>query len=276
MSESALVIALVLSVLAAAPLEARFVLEVASLPVAELRVFVDGERYVYQSTHFLEEGPREHRVQLSLGKDSPTPEVLALLRKPAPGCRDVLEERTRVLERLCVERSGAAEATGTIAGEAFAARYDDSGKLVDIKVGSAHWFAVEKPVTPPSASPFVSGVAVPPGDLQLEPAEPGARWLSRAPLGVGLPESAGRVRCLVLAREEASRRPGSKVVVGLVIEDGRAYPHAWVTEGSSAFDPSVLKGDPILAKRRYLEVPVERSGRFFLRFFDGAVLLKAK
>lgn len=276
MSESALVIALVLSVLAAAPLEARFVLEVGALPVAELRVSVDGERYLYQSTHFLEEGPRAHRVELSLGNDAPTPEVLALLRQPAPGCRDVLEERTRVLERLCVERSRGAEVTGTIAGEAFTARYDDAGKLVEIKVGSAHWFAVERPVTPPSQSPFVIGVPVPPGALQLEPAEPGARWLPRAPLGVGLPDSAGRVRCLVLAREEVSRRPGAKVAVGLVVEEGRAYPHAWVTQGSSAFDPSVLKGDPILAKRRYLEVPVERSGRFFLRFFDGAVRLKEK
>ena len=43
----ALVIALVFTLLAAAPVEGRFVLEVAGLPLAELRVSANGDRYVY-------------------------------------------------------------------------------------------------------------------------------------------------------------------------------------------------------------------------------------
>ena len=269
--------ALVLSLLAAAPDESRrFVLEIAGLPVAELRVSVSRDRYVYESTHFLEEGPRKHQVTLRLNKKGPQPEVLALLHVPKPGCVDVLEERTAVLEKLCVEQADVASASGTIAGEKFSAEYD-AGALSGITVGSAKWVAATTPTTPPPQSPFVKGVAVPPGPLQLAPPLEDARWLARSPEGVGAPDRVGRTRCLVLAREEAARRPGSRVSVGLVVEGGRAYPHAWVTgaDGNSV-DPSVLGGDSILDARRYLEVPPERAGAFYLRLFDGALKLKAK
>ncbi|MDP2275758.1 MAG: hypothetical protein Q8K32_33730 [Archangium sp.] len=269
-------IALVISLLAAAPIEARFVLEVGALPVAELRISVQGDRYFYDATHFLEEGPREHHVELALGK-GPLPEVLALLRRPRPGCREVLEERSRTPETLCVEAAEGNEVTGTIAGEAFVARYDAEARLTGITVGSAHWAAAARPVSPPIESPFVRGVKVPAGELVLEPAVAGARWLTRTPVGTGEADSVGRVRCLVLARGESARQPGSMVSVGLVIEDGRAYPHAWVTAANGmASDPSVLPDDPVLATRRYLELPRAVSGGFFLRFFDGAVRLKAK
>lgn len=263
-----------LSLLAAAPLEARFVLEVGSIPVAELRISVKGERYCYDATHFLEEGPREHHVELKLG-NGPVPEVLALVRRPQPGCRDVLEERTRAVEQLCVERSEGTEVTGTIAGEAFVATYDGSESLTAITVGSARWAAAPKPVTAPIESPFVRGVKVPAGELVLDPPLTGATWLSRTPVGIGKAGTVGRVRCLVLARSEASRMPQATVSVGLVIEDGRAFPHAWVTQHGKAFDPSVLPDDPILSSRRYLEIPRAMSGAFFLRFFDGAERLKA-
>ncbi len=265
-----------LSLLTAAPVEARFVLEVGALPVAELRISVKGERYFYNATHFLEEGLREHHVELTLGK-GPQPEVLALLRRPKPGCREVLEERTRVLEELCVERAEGHEVAGTIAGEAFVATYDAAQQLIGITVGSARWAAAPRPVTPPLESPFVRGVKVPSGALVLDPPVNGARWLSLVPRGTGKPDTVGRVRCLVLARSQSARKPGSTVSVGLVVEDGRAYPHAWLTEANGdAVDPSVLPDDPILSSRRYLEIPRDVSGSFFLRFFDGAVRLKAK
>jgi len=270
------VIALVLSVLAVAPVEARFGLEVAGFPVAELRVSVSGDRYIYQARHFLEEGPRTRVIELKLRSDAPVPEVLALLHKPLAGCQIVLEERTGKLERLCVERTNPGIAEGTLEKETFVAHYDDQELLTDITVGSAHWTRATALTKPPAENPFVRGVSVTSGDLELDPPMPEARWLTKPPRGVGRPKSVGRVRCLVLAREEAARRPRSKVSVGLVIEEGRAYPHAWVTENGGASDPSVLEGDPLLATRRYLEIPVEQSGSFYLRFFDGAVRLKAK
>ena len=122
----------------------------------------------------------------------------------------------------------------------------------------------------------MQGLEVPPGELQVEPAVPGSRWLTVPPLGIGKVDHVGRARCLVLAREEAERRPKARVAVGLVVEEGRAYPHAWIVDGADAFDPSVLPQDSVLAQRRYLEVPRERSGAFFLQLFEGAVRLKAK
>lgn len=277
-SESGLVIALLLSVLAAAPAaeDARFALEVAGFPVAELRVSVVGDRYVYEARHFLEEGPRTRVVELKLRADDPVPEVLYLLHKPMAGCRMVLEERTGKPERLCVEKTNPGIAEGTLENETFVAHYDDQERLTDITVGSAHWTRAAAATQPPAENPFVRGVSMPSGELELDPPMAEARWLTKPPRGVGKPKKVGRVRCLVLAREEAARRPRSTVSVGLVIEDGRAYPHAWVNENGAALDPSVLEGDPILATRRYLEVPVEKSGSFYLRFFDGAVRLKAK
>ena len=269
-------IAALLTLLSVAPVEGRFVLEVGGLPVAELRVSTNGDRYLYESTHFLEEGTGERRVELSLSTLTAQPEVLALLRRPKLGCREVLEERSGKVERLCVERSAPGEVSGTIAVEPFLAHYDEAGALSDITVGSARWVAATKPVAPPLESPFVRGLSVPPGALRLEPAVPGAKWLTRPPLGVGKAARVGRVRCLVLAREEAARRPKSRLAVGVVIEDGHAFPHAWLEEGGLALDPSVLGGDPVLAQRRYLEVPVAQSGAFFLRLFDGAVRLEAK
>ncbi len=263
-----------LSLLAAAPLEASFVLEIGGLPVAELRISVKGERYLYDATHFLEEGPREHHVGLKLG-EGPQPEVLALVHRPKPGCRQVLEERTRTLETLCVDHSESNEVTGTVAGEPFVATYEEH-RLAAITVGAAHWAAAPRPVSPPLESPFVRGVKVPEGELVLDPPLVGARWLTRPPVGTGTPDTVGRVRCLLLARNESARKPGSMVSVGLVIEEGRAYPHAWVTQGGIASDPSVLPLDPVLSTRRYLELPRAVSGGFFLRFFDGAVRLKAQ
>lgn len=258
--------------LAAAPVDARFVLEVAGAPVAELRVTSDGARYVYDATHFLEEGPASHRVELTLSELPAPPEVLALLTVPALGCRDVFEENGRQLEQLCVKARHRGQVTGTLAGAPFVATYA-RGALQEIKVGSARWLAAPRPVTPPPESPFARGLAVPTGPLRLQPEVKGARWLTRAPRGLAQPGEAGRDRCLVAARRALAGHPERRLAVGLVVEAGRAFPHAWVVEGDVALEPSVEPGDEVLARRQYLELPAERSGRLFLELFDGALSL---
>ena len=270
-------IALLLSLLAAAPPPARFVLEVAGLPVAELRVSVQGERYLYEATHFLEEGPRAHRLELDLPSLAAEPEVLALLHRPtAVGCRQVLEERTGALEPLCVRALEPGLARGTLADEPFTARYDKAGALSSIDVGPARWTAAAAPTRAPRESPFTAGLPVHEGALVLTPPVPGSRWLGAPPRGIGTPEQVGRARCLMLARAALAQRPGAELAVGLVVEDGRAYPHAWLREGDAALDPSVLPDDPVLSSRRYLEIPRARSGAFFLRWFEGSVQLRAR
>lgn len=256
--------------LAAAPVDERFVLEVSGFPLAELHVRVDGEAWVYESTHFLEEGPQQRVTRLALNKG--TPEVLALLTPPAPGCQEVVEERTEANEKLCVAKSNATSASGTLNDAKFTARYA-KGTLSEITVGSARWKRVLEPARPDaSENPFVKGVPAP--GLKLTPAFAGAKWLDKNPIGTGDDENVGRTRCLVLARRVVDSAPGAKVSVGLVVENGRAYPHAWVTTPTGAQDPSVLPGDEVLKTRRYLEVPVDKSGDFFLKLFDGAIQLR--
>lgn len=259
-----------LLMLAAAPVDARFVLEIAGFPLAELHVSATGDTYLYEATHFLEEGSRQKRVERSL-RDG-TPEVLALLTPPTLGCREVIEERGGKREQLCVSTRDAASATGTLDGQPFTARYA-RGTLSDITVGSARWKRVTRPLTPSRGeSPFVKGVTA--GGFTLTPDFPGAKWLPRPPRGVGTEAEPGRTRCLLLARRAVAQTPGARVSVGLVVEDGRAYPHAWVTTATGAEDPSVRPDDEVLSRRRYLEVPVERSGEFFLQLFDGALSLR--
>ncbi|MFZ5440239.1 MAG: hypothetical protein ACOZQL_09540 [Myxococcota bacterium] len=264
---------LALLCLSAAPVQARFALEVAGAPIAELRVSSDGREYVYEATHFLDEGPRQRRLTFSLARLSAPPEVLTLLSPPATGCRDVLEEVEGRTEQLCVEARSATQARGTLAGAPFSARYVD-GALREIEVGNARWVAAPAAVSPPVESPFVRGLQVPDGPLRLEPGVQGARWLDAPPRGLAPPGSAGRERCLLAARRAVAAAPARRrLAIGLVVEDGRAFPHAWIVEGAQALDPSVEAGDELLARRRYLELPPGQRGRLFLGLFDGSVKL---
>ncbi len=256
--------------LAAAPVEARFVLEVQGVPLAVLQVRVDGRAYTYEATHFLEEGPAKKTVQRSL--DDGTPEVLALLTPPPAGCREVVEERTGRAETLCVTKTSALAAEGTVDGKSFAARYA-KGRLADISFAQVRWRAVDGAVAPPRESPFHAGVPAPRDATAFSPPVKGARWLSGSPRGVGEGD-VSRARCLVLAREWAKSSPGAQLALGLVIEDARAYPHAWVNTPEGPVDPSVLPDDEALHRRRYVEVPREMAGTFFLSLFDGKVKFK--
>lgn len=260
----------------------RFVLEVAGAPVAELQVAVEGARFRYQSRRLLEEGePLVTRV-LALAPGTPEPEVLALLRRPRPGCRPVREELRGAEETLCVDEGTGPEVTGTLAGAPFRAAYDGQGRLARLDVGAAHWRAVAAAARRPERNPWAEGVAVEP--TRARPPEAHSRrgedvvwvrpavgqWLAAAPRGVAEAEKVGRARCLVLARELAASRPGARLVTGLLVQGPLAVPHAWVEVEGEALDPSVLPGDPVLATRHYLALPPDGAGPALLELFDGA------
>ena len=248
--------------LSAAPVvDARFVMELAGVPVAELHVVSDGQRYEYQSTHFFEEDPAR---ALELQVDDGPWEVLTLLHRPGPGCRAVREEKSRRLEQLCVDARG----TLTLDGARLTARYGDDGTLERLEVDSARWTRVTGPVAVPVENPFVRGVSIEAGANAFDPALPGATWLSRAPRGIGT--GLERERCLVLARRAVDGHPTRSVVVGLVLEGTRAFPHAWVLENGVHLDPSVPPGDPVLRERRYVALPPARRGVVLLELFEGA------
>lgn len=262
--------------LAAAPsLHARYLMTVEDVPLAELRVALEGREYVYESTHFLEEGDKARRLTFTLDEsgrvDGLVPEVLALLRPPGKGCADVLEEVRRRREKLCVTGEQPDLRLGTLDDVPFTARYA-KGRLVAIELAAAKWTASDEPARRGAAQPFIDGYAVE-GDgprVSLEPAVKGALVLKRSPTGTGTDSTVGRERCLVAARKAlAAHGEGAELVLGLVLEDGRAFPHAWFRQGDQHFDPSVLRGDEVLAKRVYVSFPRELAGRLYLELLDG-------
>ncbi|MFT3710294.1 MAG: hypothetical protein QM817_21920 [Archangium sp.] len=253
----------------------RYVMDVADVPVAEMRVTVQGDRYDYAATHFFEEDPAERVVSFSLKALPAVPEVLALSTLDQSGCRDVFGEKRQKLEKLCVDAVRSSKAKGSIDGAEFIARYAD-GRLQEITVGTAHWRAIsnDTPSAPPSQkeNPFAKGVPSPANAAAFSPAFPAARWLTTTPTPSGTLNA--RARCLVLAKEAVKQKPQQRrVVVGLVLEGDRAYPHAWIAEGDQHFDPSLVDAVP---GRRYVEVPRAESGTFYLSLFAGAVKLVPK
>lgn len=262
---------LVLVTLLAATGTSRFVLEVGELPVAELRVTVEGDRYVYASRRFFDEDPAERALTFSLKKLPAPPEVLALATQPALGCREVFEERKGKLEQLCVDTVDDGAVSGTLAGAPFLARYDAKAALTEITVGEARWRAVFGPVTA-SDNPFALGVEVPRGANAFAVEPGGVRWLTHAPKP-GAGAEVPRARCLVLARAAVKERGRGRVAVGLVIEEGRAFPHAWVVDGALELDPTLQA--PVEG-RRYVEFPREESGRLYLALFSGSLRLLAR
>lgn len=262
--------------LASVPVQrANFVFTLDDVPLAVLSMQLDGASYLYESTHFLEEadGHFERRLTLDTG---PRPEVLALNTRPALGCQDVLEERTLSVERLCIDQASGSTVRGRIDEAKFTATYL-RGQLDSIDLGHAKWVRVDTKAVPHAAnqrSPFADGFDVHPDEraLRLDPALPGTRLVE----SVRFVGTGREGRCLPLARAYAEASKGvAKVIIGLVIEHGRAVPHAWVREGNIDLDPSVVPDDAVPA-RRYLEVPTNQAGRVYLELFSGARLLRGR
>jgi hypothetical protein len=259
---------LALFLLAAAPVDATFLLELDGVPAATLQVIEHPARFDYRVTRFLEEGDAVFARSFPLGGPSAAPEVQALLHLPPVGCRDVLEERTGALEPLCVTVVDDGAASGTIAKDAFRAHYGSDGLLESISVASVTWVRVHGLVQRPAvvAAPLAEGLAVSKGDgpVHLTPAVDGARLVTVRL--VGTPGSVGRTRCLPLARAYA-RRTGGTVVLGLLVDAERAWPHAWVRTPRGDVDPSFLPGDV----PTYLELPASVAGRTYLGLLDGSI-----
>jgi hypothetical protein len=260
------------------PVEERFLLTVDGVPLAVLQVSVRQSVYRYEATTFLDEGD-EHLARSwtldGLGEiDGRGPEVLTLLGPPLPGCRQVLEERRGVDETLCVDERTATRATGRLDGVPFAASYERE-RLVALELPGARWARLEG--SAPHGQPrqvFGRGFLVrrAPGPVRLEPALPGARLVTEPVTGTGGGGSLGRQRCLSLAKQAVAADPHLELVLGLVLEAGRAYPHAWVRDGHRHQDPSILAADTgTLGRRAYLELPRSVAGRAYLELVAGTL-----
>jgi hypothetical protein len=100
----------------------------------------------------------------------------------------------------------------------------------------------------------------------LKSAACSARELETPPVGV---EPASGADCLSAAKALMKATPGAKLVLGVVTEVGRAWPHAWVQERSGRnVDPTLPPDDPRLSSRRYLVFPKD-AGSLYLALLSG-------
>jgi len=242
------------------------------------------------------------------------PQAAWLLSRPAvPGCTLAREELGEREGPHCVTRLTPGGLEGTMLGEPFSARYDARGALATLQLGSARFVRVLPGSTAPQAPPpdFLGrGVALPdgPGALVLSvPVATGASlpaW--NAPAAVALArrvhqsfrekrpgpadfDSASRADvggCLAHALRfqalAASHGQKAAIVHGLVVEEGRGWPHAWVRVGlpggtSLELDPTSLAPVRAATHLRLAETLEPHStagaGRQWLSLFAGELRL---
>ncbi len=284
-------LSLLLLTAAAPPAESlRLLMVVGDAPAGVVEARREGKRWVYRSTHLYRAGPAERRRTLEVDaagktRDGKVPETWWLSRLREVGCVDAVEELELSPERVCVrERKADGRETvveGRIGETPFRARYGKSGALLELTVNEVAFRASDAPL-PEGVDPFATGFplsgqasrgtfryALTGGDASLEDAVEAAREVDDAPVGR---EPAATTDCLTAARALVKARPGLSLVLGVVTEDGRAWPHAWAEDAAThrAVDPTLPPHDARLTRRRYLAFPKD-AGRLYLALLAGTV-----
>jgi hypothetical protein len=227
-------------------------------------------RYTYHSRHLFARGEDASRVERSetyaleangARKDGRRPESLWLARRPPKeGCVAIFEELGARLGEGCVERLEADQVEGTVFGQPYAARYSQDGTLEELGLGRARFTRLTAATPlPPAADPFAAGWPLPEGRawrieppvaaerLQLPPWRESEAWALAARVNASFVEKRpspadfdaesslevgsclGHVRRFRKWASEAGHP--SAVVYGLLVDKGRAYPHAWIRIG---------------------------------------------
>ncbi|MBL8919513.1 MAG: hypothetical protein JNJ54_11670 [Myxococcaceae bacterium] len=259
-------------VVTATPL--RLVHVVQGVPVGVVELAVSDGRVSYRARHVFRDGERAFETSWSVddeGRDANglVSELWALSRRRPSGCLDVREERTGTRERLCLFEGG----RGTLDGVKLAVRWDGAGALervdvLDSEGRVASRFERDGREPRPGADPFAEGFPVE-GRGPIVRVAPDAGVKVVPVRGVPLEERAASA-CLPAARAwlAAHATPGDVVQLGLVLEDGRAWPHAWVRRVDGAHvDPTVEEGGR--EARVYLAFP-DAAGSLYLELASGS------
>ena len=230
----------------------RFVHFLGGAPVGQVELRRDGSRYEYVARRFFRRGAtsEEHFVP----KDAPTWASESLLQARPVGCYTVVDEISRKEGEVCVtEARGREQTKGTVLGQPFTARYEKS-LLQTLDIGDSRFVRSDAPVE--FKDPFGDGFALPPGD---------GAWTVSPPLDgvrVAHPTPAGEHDdCLAAATAFVAKNPEWDVVLGLVEDGGRGWPHAWVQHRATGEerDPSRAK-----AGGRYVALPKATAPRIYL------------
>lgn len=237
---------------APAPTVYRFVHFLNGAPVGQVELRRDHGRYEYVSRRFFRRGAASE--QRFAPTDTPTWASESLLQARPVGCYPVVDELTRKEGEVCVtEARGREQTKGTVLGVPFTARYEKS-LLQTLDVGDSRFVRSDAPVE--FKDPFGDGFALPPGDgpWTVSPPVDGVRPAQPLPSGAS-------DDCLAAARAFVAKNPDWDVVLGLVEDGGRGWPHAWVQHRGTGEerDPSRPKGDT-----RYVALPQATAPRIYL------------
>ncbi len=240
-------------ILLAAPTDDRWVHFLAGVPVGEVRLSRSGDQYTYVSQHYFRRGGRS--VERFASSEKSTWASESLLAPRPVGCFPVVDEMTLQKGENCITRAGPIT-QGTTLGQPFTARYE-AGALQQLDVGDSRFVRREAQVV--YADPFAEGLSVTgSGDaLALSPPLKGAR---RA-----MPKPAGENEdCLAAAKAWVAEHPDFEVVLGLLDDGERGWPHAWVQHRTSheELDPSRPQRED--AAPRYLALPKDQAPGVYL------------
>ena len=233
----------------------RFVHFLGGVPVGEIRLIRTGPSYTYLSQHFFRGGQSATKRFSPPGED-PTVWASESLLAPHPvGCWPVEDELTRQRGEVCVTQAGAIT-QGTLLGKPFTARYQGKA-LTELTVGESRFVRREGAVA--YGDPFGEGLLLTGNGpaLALTPAIKGARPARPKPSGENQD-------CLAAANGFVTEHPEYEVVLGVIDDGTRGWPHAWVIHRKTGqeLDPSrpPRAGQP----PRYLALPKDEAAGVYL------------
>lgn len=256
-------VTLLLSMLVtAAPL--RLVQSVQGVPVGVVELVQERDTFTYRAEHVFRGEARRFERSWPLNPKDLESELQVLARRRV-GCFDVREERTWKRERLCVDERG----EGSIDDVRIRVTWDRAGALRSVDVLGVADSVVsrfEQRDTKLDGSVDVFGAGFPvTGIGPVVSLEPRAEAKVVSVEGVASRIDAS---CLPAARAWVSKHDGASVQLGLVLEAGRAWPHAWARRADGSFvDPTVEREADLLTRRTYVAFA---DASLFLELAAGA------
>jgi hypothetical protein len=248
--------------------EFQYVMSTNDLALSLLKLQLDSHSYTYSSTHLLEEQFRPQVKQFDL-TDGKTPETLALIHIPKVGCQTVVEEISGTDEQLCVTSKSKNKIKGTINGVEFKAEYKKN-VLRQLTVHDATFERFDGPPPTSDLNPFVNGFdVIGAGEVISLSHSNGGHAVNVT--GIAHSETK-RIRCLLQAREFVAAHAQEKptVVLGLLVDEDTAFPHAWIQlQNGTYVDPSFDEDSG--AKFTYIKLSQKTAGHTYLGLASGRV-----